>query len=456
MKLNPVLKDFWLSPKKIKVLYGSRASSKTEDTAGFLIFLAYKYKIKVACVRKFQSNIRQSVYSVLRKKIENDDFFKDKFKFTETNIISISTSSEFIFLGWERNTDQIKGLDNIDVMWLEEGHTLTEEQFNIIKPTVLLRKETAMLIIVFNPNYDTDYAYREFVLKEHPDVIKRHINYYDNPFLPKAALEFIEKEKQIMTPEEFEHIYLGYPKSENQDSFIKRSWIDACIDAHIKLGIEAKGKYTIGYDIADSGNDACSTVKVYGNVVVDIKEWKAKEDELEQSAEKVFKMALDNNAEIIYDTIGVGASAGSTFRRLNSEYKKNIAYSKFDAGAAVMSPNTEYRPLRKNKDHFENLKAQQWQIIADRMLHTYNAVVKGEPFKEDDIISISSNCDLINELKIELSSPLKEESRRGLVKVESKDNMKKRGIQSPNIADAFIMAYFRDKNIIDYNTLTAF
>jgi hypothetical protein len=51
----------------------------------------------------------------------------------------------------------------------------------------------------------------------------------------------------------------------------------------------AKGKYTIGYDIADSGNDACSTVKVYGNVVVDIKEWKAKEDELEQSAEKVFK-----------------------------------------------------------------------------------------------------------------------------------------------------------------------
>ena len=177
MKLNPALKDFWLSPKKIKVLYGSRASSKTEDTAGFLIFLAYKYKIKVACVRKFQANIRQSVYSVLRKKIENDDFFKDKFKFTETNIISIATGSEFIFLGWERNTDQIKGLDNIDVMWLEEGHTLTEEQFNIIKPTVLLRKETAMLIIVFNPNYDTDYAYREFVLKEHPDVIKRHINY---------------------------------------------------------------------------------------------------------------------------------------------------------------------------------------------------------------------------------------------------------------------------------------
>jgi hypothetical protein len=34
--------------------------------------------------------------------------------------------------------------------------------------------------------------------------------------------------------------------------------------------------------------------------------------------------------------------------------------------------------------------------------------------------------------------------------------MKKRGIQSPNIADAFIMAYFRDKNIIDYGTLTAF
>lgn len=455
MKLNPKLKDFWTTKKAIKCLAGGRMSGKSFDTAGIILYLASTYKIRVLCTRRFQAKISESVYALLKKIILEDDYFKPLFTIYESTIKCNKTGSEFIFFGIERNILDIKGLTDISITWVEESELLTEEQWEILRPTIL-REENSFCVLVFNPRYDTDFVYRNFVMNKREDTLLRLINYNENPFLSDSAKSLIENDKKHLEEDDFNHIYLGYPKSENQDSFIKRSWIDACIDAHIKLGIEAKGKYTIGYDIADSGNDACSTIKVYGNVTIDIKEWKAKEDELEQSAEKVFRMALENNAEIVYDTIGVGASAGSTFRRLNSEYKKNVVYSKFDAGAGVMSPNTEYRPLRKNKDHFENLKAQQWQIVADRMLHTYNAVIKGEPFKEDDIISISSSCDLINELKIELSSPLKEESRRGLVKVESKINMKKRGIQSPNIADAFIMAYFRDKNIIDYGTLTAF
>lgn len=455
MKLNPALKDFWTTKASIKILYGGRASSKSYDTAGILLYLASKYKLRILCIRKYQNKIEESVYALLKELILSEEYFKQNFTILQSSIRCNSTGSEFIFFGLHRSIDEVVGLQGINVTWCEEAHSIQEKEWNRLRPTIL-RQENSFCIMVFNPQYDTDFVYRNFVMQKREDTLVRHINYTDNPFLSNSAKDLIAMDKKHLDEDTFNHIYLGYPRSENEESFIKRSWIDACIDAHIKLNIEAKGKYTIGYDIADSGNDACSTVKVYGNVVVDIKEWKAKEDELEQSAEKVFKMALDNNAEIIYDTIGVGASAGSTFRRLNSEYKKNVVYSKFDAGAAVMSPNTEYRPLRKNKDHFENLKAQQWQIVADRMLHTYNAVVKGEPFKEDDIISIDSNCNLINELKIELSSPLKEESRRGLVKVESKDAMKKRGIQSPNIADAFIMAYFRDKNIIDYGTLTSF
>lgn len=455
MKLNPALREFWTTKASIKILYGGRASSKSYDTAGILLYLASKYKLRILCIRKYQNKIEESVYALLKELILSEEYFKQNFTILQSSIRCNTTQSEFIFFGLHRSIDEVVGLQGINVTWCEESHSIQEKEWNRLRPTIL-RQENSFCIMVFNPQYDTDFVYRNFVMQKREDTLVKHINYTDNPFLSNSAKDLIAMDKKHLDEDTFNHIYLGYPKSENQDSFIKRSWIDACVDAHIKLNIEAKGKYTIGYDIADSGNDACSTVKVYGNVVIDIKEWKAKEDELEQSAEKVFKMALDNNAEIIYDTIGVGASAGSTFRRLNSEYKKNVVYSKFDAGAGVMSPNTEYKPLRKNKDHFENLKAQQWQIVADRMLHTYNAVVKGDPFNEDDIISISSSCDLINELKIELSSPLKEESRRGLVKVESKDAMKKRGIQSPNIADAFIMAYFRDKNIIDYGTLTAF
>jgi phage terminase large subunit len=442
MKLNPYLKDFWKVKKKIKVLRGGRASSKTEDTAGVLIHLASKYKVKVACVRKFQANIKQSVYSVLKKKIDNDSYFKPFFNFTDKNITS-TTGSEFIFLGWERNTDQIKGLDDIDIMWIEEGHTLNKEQWQIIKDTILLRKDTAMVIIVFNPDLDTDFSYTEFVLKSHPDVISKEINYINNPFLPKTALELIEKEKLIMDDDDFNHTYLGFPKAENEDAFIKRKWIEAAIDANKKLGIETRGIDVVGYDIADSGGDTCAICHVKGNETIYLEEWKAKEDELEESAKKTFDYSLRNGAIINYDCIGVGASAGSTFKRLNNEYPADVEYYKFDAGDKVQNPDDEYQPQRKNKDHFENLKAQSWQDVADRFLHTYNAIVKNKPFDEDKIISISSSCDLIDKLKRELSSPKKDRSRRGLVKVESKDDLKKRGIDSPNIADSFVMGYYK-------------
>ncbi len=440
MKLNPKLKTFWKTKSKVKVLHGGRASSKTEDTAGVLIYLASKYKLKIACVRKFQANIKQSVYSVIKKKVTSDEEFKPYFDFNDTSI-KTKTGSEFLFLGWERNTDQIKGLDDIDIMWIEEGHTLTEEQWKIIKPTILLRKDNAMVIIVFNPNLETDFAYNHFVINGNDGALVQEINYIDNPFLPQSALELIEKEREELEESVFNHIYLGYPKSESEQAFIKKAWIEACIDAHIKLGIEVRGKKVIGYDIADAGNDYCATVETYGILTTNIKEWKAKEDELEQSAEKAFAQADEVGAILVYDCIGVGASAGSAFKRLNIDKKTQVKYVKFDAGDAVINPERDYMPKRKNKDHFENLKAQSWQIVADRMLATYKAVVKGEPYNQDDIISISSSCALLGKLKTELSSPLKDESKRGLVKVESKDDMKKRGIPSPNIADAFIMAY---------------
>lgn len=430
MKLNPYLKDFWKQKKQIKILYGGRMSSKTMDTAGIILYLASKYKLRIACLRRFQNKLSESVFSTLKRLATSDEKLKPHYITTE-NTIKSAIGSEFVFMGIQRNLEEIKGLDNIHITWIEEAEKLTEEQWNLIRPTIL-REDNSLCILVFNPDYDTDFIYREFIMKDQDNVLKRMVNYTDNPFLGNSAKELIESDRKNLDDSDFNHIYLGYPKAENENSFIKRSWIDACIDAHIKLGIEPRGERRIGYDIADAGSDYCSTVERYGSLVVKIKEWKAKEDELEQSAEKVFKQALEHRAIINYDCIGVGASAGSTFKRLNDAQRFKVNYVKFDAGDKVMNPESFYQPQRKNKDHFENLKAQMWQEVADRMLHTYKAVIKGEPFKEDEIISISSECDYLDKLKIELSSPLKDESKRGLVKVESKDDMKKRGIPSPN------------------------
>lgn len=435
MKLNPKLKTFWKTKAQIRVLYGGRMSSKSFDVAGILIYLASNYKIRILCIRRYQNKIDESVYALLKEIIENDDYFKNQFTILKSSIIHNVTNSEFIFFGLHRSIDEVVGLQNINITWIEEAHSLLEFEWNRLRPTIL-RSSNSFCILVFNPQFDTDFVYKNFVINQRDDTLVRKINYLENPFLNESAKTLIENDKKYLEPDDFNHIYLGNPKSENEESFIKRAWLEACINANEVLGITTRGSYKIGYDIADSGNDKSANVVVHGNEVIEIIEWKSKEHELELSAEKTLNRALEYNANIIYDCIGVGASAGAVFKRLG--YNN---FSKFDAGAGVKSPDKDYMPRRKNKDHFENLKAQSWQKVADMMLHTYKAVVLKEPFNEDMILSINPKCDKIEQLKIELSSPMKQLSVRGLVKVESKKDLAKRGIPSPNIADAFIMAF---------------
>ena len=57
------------------------------------------------------------------------------------------------------------------------------------------------------------------------------------------------------------------------------------------------------------------------------------------------------------------------------------------------------------------------------------------------MISISSDMPFLEKLKTELSTPKRDFDNNGRVKVESKKDLAKREIKSPNLADAFVMAY---------------
>jgi phage terminase large subunit len=94
--LNPVLKDFWKTPARNRVLYGGRASSKSWDAAGVAIARAQYTKTRFLCTRQFQNKIEQSVYTVLKTQIERFGL-NDKFRILDNKIICITTGSEFVF-----------------------------------------------------------------------------------------------------------------------------------------------------------------------------------------------------------------------------------------------------------------------------------------------------------------------------------------------------------------------
>jgi len=72
-------------------------------------------------------------------------------------------------------------------------------------------------------------------------------------------------------------------------------------------------------------------------------------------------------------------------------------------------------------------------------------VSKGREFPADEMISISSSCDsrLLDKLVDELSTPKRDFDNGGKVKVESKKDLAKRDVASPNIADSFIIGSSR-------------
>lgn len=458
-QLNPALKDFWLTPARNKVLHGGRASSKSHDAAGFAVFLAANYHLKFLCARQFQNRISESVYTLIKDKVEASEF-NGEFTFTKASIKHKVTGSEFLFYGIARNLSEIKSTEGVDILWLEEAHYLTAEQWEVINPTI--RKKGSQIWLIFNPDEYMDFVYQNFVVNPPAGTVVKEINFDSNPFLSDTMLDVIH-EAYRRDRKNAEHIYGGQVKMGQDKSVINLNYILASIDAHKRIAAldagkpnprvwELAGPKRLGFDIADDGGDTNAVVEAHGNIATYCEEWEGLEDQLLNSSSRVYNLAVERGADITFDTIGVGANAGPKFKELNESRKLSIKYEAFNAGGGIENPDAVFMKLPhtviKNKDHFANIKAQKWAEVAERFRKTYEVMEQGASHPVDELISIDTSTfpeKLLGKLKQELSVPKKDLDGNGRFKVESKKDLKARGIKSPNIADAFIMAFIKPK-----------
>src|SRR5690606_3469010 len=215
------------------------------------VFLARNYSLRFLCIRQFQNRIADSVYTVIKEKIEAAGW-EDEFEIGVSTIRHKTTGSEFLFYGIARNLTDIKGTEGVDILWIEEGEGLTEEQWSIIDPTI--RKEHAEIWILWNPHLATDFVQAKLPLLLGDDCIIRHINYTDNPFLSDTAREKAERLREADF-EAYQHVYLGVPYDNDDGAVIKRAWIESATNAHLKVDADWTGRKAVGYDVADDGDD---------------------------------------------------------------------------------------------------------------------------------------------------------------------------------------------------------
>lgn len=217
-------------------------------------------------------------------------------------------------------------------------------------------------------------------------------------------------------------------------------WIRAAIDAHIKLGIEPTGVRLGALDVADQGKDKNAYCGRHGIVINFIAEWTGKGSDLGYTAQKTVQYYDQLQHErFIYDADGLGVGINGYIRMANEIRPQhlNIKIEQFRGSGSVDKPDNREFGDRFNKDYFANAKAQSWWRLRQRFEKTYNAITKGDSYSADDLISISSKVDNLNQLIVELSYPVYLLNNAGKILIDKTPD----GVKSPNCADAVMMCF---------------
>lgn len=419
-------------PARYKVAYGGRGSGKSWAFAEMSVEVARRVKTTVVCVRELQLSISDSVHKLIANTIERLGY-ADEFDILKSTIVHKGTGTNFIFFGIKNDPKKMKSLEGAGVCWVEEAESITADMWDTLIPTI--RTPGSEIWISYNPKNILDATHQRFVIHEPHNAVVIKANWNHNPNFPEVLRQEMEDCK-ARDYDLYRHIWEGEPVADSELAIIKPAWIEAAVDAHIKLGFQAAGQRILGFDVADEGDDANATVLRHGSLVLDMRQWRGQD--VIYSADKVYLYAQDAAIDrIVYDNIGVGAGVKAQFRRKSGR----VQTLGFNAGGAVYKPENLYTEGKKNKDMFANIKAQAWWMVRDRFYKTWRAVKHGDVYPETELISLSGSLPDLDYLKAELSRPQVDYDQNGKVKAESKKDMKKRGIPSPNRADALIMAF---------------
>ena len=396
-KFEPLLKQHYRN----KLYYGGRAGGKSYAFADCLIIKARQDKILVACVREVQNSIKDSVYKLLKDRVEHYGF--DDFRFYEDRIENIITGSTFIFKGLkDQNAQNIKSLEGVDYCWVEEGQTISKQSWEILNPTI--RKPNSEIWVSMNRDQENDPIWK--AIAAHPDdrtlVVK--VNYYDNPHCPEEMKYLAEKCKQENI-DDFEHIWLGAPQNQGDTKLIAAKDVRKAQENKI---MSSTSPLIIGVDIARYGDDKTVLCFRRGRYCYKLMEY-SHIDTVELANILTAKIKEDAPARIFLDMGNTGAGVYDILK---------------DRGFAKTVRGINFGGKAINTDRYYNKRAEMWA----------NA---NEWLKSEQPVQLVNDDELLDDL----CSVNKFYDSSGRLQLESKDKVKERIGRSPDKADAFVLTF---------------
>jgi len=246
----------------------------------------------------------------------------------------------------------------------------------------------------------------------------------DAPPLSRLIYPWYEKEKGRLDPvilaQEIDRDYTA----SIEGITIPGIWIRAAIN--LQLPFDSMWDKVAGLDVSDSGKNQSVFGQRQGPILQHIHSWRNKNttETANFAVEYCNKYHVD---ALNYDCVGVGAGVKGALASLD----KQPAFSIRGINGGEPASKAKWPDGRTSTQKFLNIRAESYWCLRTRFEKTWEYVTLGVQHPIEDLISIPNHQELISQL----SQPLYFSTQTGKIKIESKTDMKRRGIQSPDFAD---------------------
>ena len=356
-KLLPLVTDF--NKYKIFVVEGGRGSAKSQSVARLILALMEEREVRVVCGREIQNTIEESVYSLLADLIS---YYRLPFHLTKKVIRSLTGNSVVGFKGFrERGSINLKGLEGVDLVWVDEAQTTTMPTLDYLIPT--LRKDTPVKLIFTLNRLHREDAVMELTKRD--DCLHIHIDYYENPHCPLTLIDEAER-CRLRSERDYNHIWLGMPVKAGDEFIFDSETLYGSLRVTPYGDLFYKQK-VIGIDWAAQGSDKCvATVLERGSAVhwtlVQQLQWDEPNTSL--SVGRIIKIINDHKPEVVI--IDIGGGGYNVYCDLLTANVSGVAIIAFDGGSTKGIDSQ--RCINQRADGYFNLQTwfeNQWLCIGE-------------------------------------------------------------------------------------------
>ncbi len=421
-----VLNDLVKYPK-VSVRSGQGVGKTALEAGAIIWFLVCRPYSRVIATAPTMQQLYDVLWAEIAKWL-NDSLVKNLLKWTKTKVCMIGDDER-----WFATAKTATKPENMQGFHEEHMLIVVDEASGVADPIMeailgTLSGDDNKLLMCGNPNrlegvfYDSHNSDR--------DKFKVHkVSSMDSTRTSKDNIDMLLKKYGADSDVARVRIFGDFPKGA-LDSLISMETVELACSSRIEESeITTSNVLHIGCDVARFGDDKTvitpriatkvfpfakyskkSTMETAGNVILTCKEYMKKYQNLKRCMIKI-------------DDTGVGGGVTDRLREVVSEERLPYTIIPVNNGSAATD------------DYYANLGSQIWGEVRDLLEENFSNMMQGE---KKAVIELPYDDEMIKQL----SNRRKKITSSGKIQLERKEEMKKRGVGSPDIADSITLALY--------------